>query len=221
MKKMMWILTVLLLPSLSFAQSRGDMLPFQGPSGSMATLAPSVEPAASEQSVQDKKLSNLSDEGIAFKQAIDVFKSGIGLQLTNEQKRNDAEVVAQVMSVVTEQGSLSQAFASYLAIQQHKMELTQKTVEAASNITSQQLSGQDVSRGYYVDLMINLRLAKKRAEKQRQSMLEERQVLLAYLNQSGDITLADYLLDHLMTSSLSHSDKERVFQWVVELNAAE
>lgn len=221
MKKVMWILTVLLVPSLSFAQSRGDMLPFQGPTGAMATLAKPVgEPAASEQSVLDQKLSNLSDEGIAFKQVIDGFKSGIGLQLTDEQTRNNAEVAEQVMSVLTEQGALTQAFASYLAIQQNKMTLAQQALDATPTMLSQNSSVKDVSGGDYLGTFVNYRIEERKVAYKKQRMLEERQALLQYLNQSNDITLADYIIDHLMISSLPHSDKERIFQWVAELNAA-
>ena len=220
MKQMMLILTVLLLPSLSSAQSRGDMLPFQGPTGSMATLASSCEPAAPKQSVQDKKLSNLSAEGATFKQVIDVFKSGIGLQLTNGQTRNNAEVVEQVMSALIEQGPIARAFSSYLAIQQHKMALAQQALEAASNMLSQNSSVKDVSGGDYLGSVISRRVEERKAEFQKKSMLAERQTLLAYLNQSGDITLADYLSNHLEASSLSQADKDRISQWISELNAA-
>jgi len=220
MKQMMWILTVLLLPSLSSAQSRGDMLPFQGPTGAMATLASSREPAASVQSVQEQTLSDLSDEGVAFKQVIDIFKSGIGLQLTNGQKRNNAEVIKQIMSALTEQGQIAQAFASYLTIQQHKMALAQQALAAEGNVLDQSMSVKDVSGGDYLSFAINRRIQERRAESQREKMLEERQALLGYLNQSGDITLADYLSAHVETSSLSQTDKGSILQWISELNAA-
>ena len=220
MKQMMWILTVLLLPSLSSAQSRGDMLPFQGPRGAMATLASSREPAASAQSVQEQILSDLSEEGVAFKQVIDIFKSGIGLQLTNGQKRNNAEVVEQIMSALTEQGQIAQAFSSYLIIQQHKMTLAQQALAAEGSMLNQNVSGKDVSGGDYLSFAINRRVEERKVESQREKMLKERQALLRYLNQSGDITLADYLSVHVETSSLLPADKESILQWINELNAA-
>ena len=148
MKKMLWILTVSLLPSLSLAQSRGDMIVFQGPTGAMATLANKNQrsTAEEEQTALAKVLGNLSDEGLAFKQVIDGFKTAVGTLLSNEQQ-DDTATVNRVVSELVSQGYMAEALNSYITIQQNRADLLDKAL-SASAIEPEKLPAKEVSGAY-------------------------------------------------------------------------
>lgn len=219
MKKVLWILTAVLLPSLSFAQSRGDMLPFQGPTGAMSTLAGKNQrpTAEEEQTALAKVLGNLSDEGKAFKQVMDGFKTVVGSLLSNEQE-NDAAVVDQVVSELVSKGYMAEAFHSYITIQQKRADLLDKALEA-SKVHPETLPAKDVSEAY-LGAFISHSIDQRNADAQKRDMLKERQALLRYLNQFGHISLADYLDNNLAKCTLSQEVLSQAKRWQQELAAA-
>lgn len=219
MKKVLWILTAVLLPSLSFAQSRGDMLPFQGPTGAMSTLAGKNQrpTAEEEQTALAKVLGNLSDEGKAFKQVMDGFKTVVGSLLSNEQE-NDAAVVDQVVSELVSKGYMAEAFHSYITIQQKRADLLDKALEA-SKVHPETLPAKEVS-GAYVGSLVSHIIDSRHADAQKRDMLKERQALLRYLNQFGHISLADYLDNNLAKCTLSQEVLSQAKRWQQELAAA-
>ena len=218
MKKMLLILTASLLPSLSFAQSRGDMIVFQGPAGAMSTLAnKNQRSTAEEQAALAKVLGNLSDEGQAFKQVIDGFKIAVGSLLSNEQQ-NDAATVDKVVSELVSEGYMAEAFNSYVTIQKNRMDLLDKAL-SSSAIEADKLPAKDVSEAY-LGALVGHYLDKKNADAKKRGMLKERQVLLRYLNQFGENSLADYLTDNLGKCTLSQETVSQADRWQQELAAA-
>ena len=220
MKQMLWILTVSLLPSLSFAQSRGDMLPFQGPTGAMSTLANKNKrsTADEEQTALAKVLGNLSEEGKAFKQVIDGFKLMAGLLLSNGQQ-DDAAVAEKVVSELVSQGNMAEAFNSYITIQKNRGALLNKALETSITGQYQNLPAKDISEAY-LGTLVNRYLDKKNAESQKRAMLNERQALLRYLNQLDGVLLSDYLNDNLEKCNLSQEELSQAKRWQQELAAA-
>ncbi|MBR4681855.1 MAG: hypothetical protein IKP06_00910 [Elusimicrobiaceae bacterium] len=219
MKKVLWILTAVLLPSLSFAQSRGDMLPFQGPTGAMSTLAGKNQrpTAEEEQTALAKVLGNLSDEGKAFKQVMDGFKTVVGSLLSNEQE-NDAAVVDQVVSELVSKGYMAEAFHSYITIQQKRADLLDKALEA-SKVHPETLPAKEVS-GAYVGSLVSHIIDSRHADSKKQEMLKERQALLRYLNQFDNISLAGYLDNNLDNCTLSQDVLSQAKRWQQELAVA-
>lgn len=221
MKKMLWILTALLVPSLSFAQSRGDMLPFQGPTGAMSTLAnrDHRSTAEAEQTALAKVLSNLSEEGQAFKQVIDGFKLAVGAQLSNEQQ-NDATAIDKVVSELVSQGYMAEAFHSYITIQNHRADLLNKALEAPLLDSPESLPAKDVSEAY-LGLFLVRYIDRKNAESKKRNMLTERQALLRYLNQFDNILLSDYLNNNLAKCTFPQEILSQAERWQQELTAAQ
>lgn len=230
MKKMLWILTVLLVPSLSFAQSRGDMLPFQGPTGSMSTLANKDQrsTAKAEQTALIKALSNLSEEGQAFKQVIDGFKLAVGAQLSNEQQ-NDTTAVDKVVSELVSRGHMTEAFNSYVTIQAHRVELMTKalrsspiesagisTVESVTNLPADKVE----ESASLIPLIVHA-IDEKRLHTQKQAMLKERHALLRYLNQFDNVLLSDYLNNNLTKCTFPQDVLLQAERWQQELAAAQ
>ena len=199
MKQMLWILTVLLVPSLSFAQSRGDIIVFEGGlAGTMSTSANKNQrsTAEEEQTALDKVLGNLSEEGQAFKQVIDGFKVAVGAQLSGEQQ-NDTTAVDKVVSELVSRGNVTEAFNSYVTIQAHRMKLMGKAlktpaVEPASNLP---VGKMEESAGLIPSIV--RAIDEKRVQTQQQAMFKERQALLRYLNRFDNMLLSDYLNSHL------------------------
>lgn len=221
MKKMLWILTVSLLPSLSFAQSRGDMLPFQGPTGAMSTLANKNQrpTAAEEQAALAKVLGNLSDEGQAFKQVIDGFKAAVGLLLSNGQQNDEAATVNAVVSELVSQGYMAEAFNSYITIQKNRVELLEKATSSFVTDQVQSVPAENVP-GAYLGALVSHYLDKRSADSKKRSMLKERQALLRHLNQLDGILLSDYLNDNLGKCTLTQEALSQAKRWQQELAAA-
>ena len=219
MKKMLWILTVSLLPSLSLAQSRGDMIVFQGPTGAMATLANKNQrsTAEEEQTALAKVLGNLSDEGLAFKQVIDGFKTAVGTLLSNEQQ-DDTATVNRVVSELVSQGYMAEALNSYITIQQNRADLLDKAL-SASAIEPEKLPAKEVS-GAYLGAFLGRYIDRRNADSQKRGMLKERQALLRYLNQVDSILLSDYLNNNLGKCTLSQDILSQAKRWQQELAAA-
>ena len=220
MKKMLWILTALLLPSLSFAQSKGDMIVFQGPTGAMSTLANKNQrsTADEEQTALAKVLGNLSDEGLAFKQVIDGFKIKANLLLSNGQQ-NDAAVAEKVVSELVSQGNLTETFNSYITVQTNRADLLNKALATSIDEQYQNLSSKEISESY-VGILVTRYLDKKNAESQKRAMLKERQALLRYLNQLDGVLLSDYLNDNLGKCNLPQEKLSQAKRWQQELAAA-
>ena len=222
MKKMLWILTAALLPSLSFAQSRGDMLPFQGPSGTMSTLANKDHrsTAEKEQAALAEVLSHLSEEGQAFKQVIDGFKSAVSAQLSNEQQ-NDTTAIDNVVAELVSKGYMTEAFNSYVTIQEHRMKLMGKALKVSCAEPSSNLSAEKVGESVSLISSIILAVDEKRAHTQQQTMRKERQALLRYLNQFDGILLSDYLNNTLANSTWPQDVLSQARLWQQELEAAQ
>lgn len=220
MKKMLWILTALLLPSLSSAQSKGDMIVFQGPTGAMSTLANKNQrsTADEEQAALAKVLGNLSDEGLAFKQVIDGFKIKANLLLSNGQQ-NDAAVAEKVVSELVSQGNLTETFNSYITVQTNRADLLNKALATSIDEQYQNLSSKEISESY-VGILVTRYLDKKNAESQKRAMLKERQALLRYLNQLDGVLLSDYLNDNLGKCNLPQEKLSQAKRWQQELAAA-
>ena len=221
MKKMMWILAVLVWPSLSFAQSRGDMIMFQGPTGAMSTLAKNNQRStANEQTALEKTLSNLSEEGQAFKQVIDGFKQTVGAYLADGQNEADVAGIDGLVAELVCKGYMGEAFNSYLTIQKNRIELMEKALAAPGAESTDNLPADKKEESVGLIPAIVRAYDVKRVNTQKHNMLKERNALLKYLNTVDGVNLSDYLNDHLANCTLSEDVQESAKQWQQVLAAA-
>ena len=149
---------MMVLPSLLLAQSKGDMLPFQGPNGAFAGMFKSSTKTVTKPA---KDWSYLSEEGVALKRVIDQFKNRV-----------------EYSSVVEElnQGYLTDAYTAYMAIQQAKVDLLDITIALYESDNAQADTYQTVENAVALQVALQQKEIKVRA------MTKEKNDLLNYLN---------------------------------------
>jgi len=217
MKQKVLVLTVLLLPSLAFAQSRGDMLPFQGPTGAMAGITQTHQTKVSDrnQAALYKVLENLSEEGASFKTAIDNFKSHVNTYLV----RTDNNSVETVNDVVVELNALTANFEGYLSAQQVRLNVLKGAAAQPECNTTSCFVAESLS-WYYISERVNSAMANRRLERAEKAMQNERIALMKYLNELDGGTLSDYLNMNLVNCSFDEEMLQQATKWQTELAAA-